>query len=492
MKNKLLLIFLCLIILLAACQPTEPNSPSVENQPTYTPTTIVESPTNIPTVLPEIDSYILDEFPEEQLTIGDPYTPELGNLGYDVQDYQLEIKVDPTYPDQFENQVVISAVSDFPSLEYVSFDFAGFDINDVEVNDEDVDYFRTQYKLLIKLNEPVEEGEEFQVYVNYSGKPDEIPNAFSFSSFVQGAVFPTNDTMAVISEPDGSRRVFPCNDHLLDEAYFSVDIITPPGLMGISNGTLYDTQELDSGETLYRWQSDEVMAPYLLTIAIGNYEVIEYTFDNGLIARNYVLPGTGDSLDSLMGIINEAMTYFEDIFGPYPFDTFGYVINLIEGVSFEAQATIVLAEGMVNEMVAIHEMIHMWLGNWVGLESLQEIWRNEGTTHYFTFLWLYRNDPESLITYFDGIYEDAISRDDLDPLGDLPENNMFGYETYIVGSMMIYKLREEMGDDALLVGFKEYISIYGGGSASDAEFQVVMEDACQCSLDEFFEFWLGP
>jgi aminopeptidase N len=496
-KKKSILLLILLPILLLACNHGEllTEKTIVPPEPTATdlPPTATPTPTQELVVTQDSNNdFSLDDFPLSQLSIGDPYSPELGNLGYNIKEYHLVFNIDPAFPNQFENQATIKAVSDYPSLEYISFDFTGYDIHNVEVNDSDVKFLRTQYKLLIKLNEPIAKNEEFDIFVHYSGKPDDSPTPYSLIKFSQGPIFPTERTMIVISEPDGARKLFPCNDHPRDKAIFTVDIITPSDLIGVSNGNLYDTQLLDTDEIKYRWKSNDKMATYLLTVAVGDYEIEEYTFDNGLIVRNYVLPGTEYYLKEYMPILNEAMTIYEEYFGPYPFETFGHVLHFMDGITLESQATVALSSTMIDENTLLHELVHMWFGNWVSLDSWGEIWRNEGFATYFGKLYLNRDTPNTYGYYMEAIYVDAINRDDLFSLGDLPKNEMFGYESYVVGSAVVYRLREELGDDAFFNGLKNYLNIYGGGTASDAEFQAVMEDACQCSLDEFFSFWLEP
>jgi aminopeptidase N len=46
-----------------------------------------------------------------------------------------------------------------------------------------------------------------------------------------------------------------------------------------------------------------------------------------------------------------------------------------------------------------------------------------------------------------------------------------------------------MGDEAFFNGLRAYFERYGGGTATDAEFQAVMEEAAGVSLDAFFEKW---
>ncbi|HID54296.1 MAG TPA: hypothetical protein EYP41_19940 [Anaerolineae bacterium] len=55
---------------------------------------------------------------------------------------------------------------------------------------------------------------------------------------------------------------------------------------------------------------------------------------------------------------------------------------------------------------------------------------------------------------------------------------------------MIHELRQEVGDEAFFAGLQMYFAEYGGGTASDAQFQAVMEEASGQSLEAFFEKWL--
>ena len=75
----------------------------------------------------------------------------------------------------------------------------------------------------------------------------------------------------------------------------------------------------------------------------------------------------------------------------------------------------------------------------------------------------------------------------LEPLNDLSPGNLFGVESYFKGALMAHALNQEIGTDAFFNGLQIYFERYGGGTASDAEFQAVMEEAAGRSLSDFFE-----
>jgi len=133
----------------------------------------------------------------------------------------------------------------------------------------------------------------------------------------------------------------------------------------------------------------------------------------------------------------------------------------------------------------------MWFGNWVSLDSWSEMWRNEGFATYVSLLWEYRDDPEGLELQIEAIRSAVADNGPQYPLGNPPPESLFGFNTYFKGALLVHELRLEMGDEAFFSGLRAYLEQYGGGTASDAEFQAVMEKAAGKSLDAFFAEWLN-
>ncbi|MCA9974099.1 MAG: hypothetical protein KC413_00060, partial [Anaerolineales bacterium] len=76
------------------------------------------------------------------------------------------------------------------------------------------------------------------------------------------------------------------------------------------------------------------------------------------------------------------------------------------------------------------------------------------------------------------------------PLNAPPPAYLFDYYVYFKGAALLHALRLEMGDEAFFAGLRQYVQLYGGSTASDAEFQAVMETAVGRSLAPFFSEWL--
>ena len=77
------------------------------------------------------------------MSAGDSYIPELGNSGYDVTHYTLQLAVDPA-TEYVEANSTINALSNLTGLSRLSLDFTGFDITSITVDGRAADYWEQE------------------------------------------------------------------------------------------------------------------------------------------------------------------------------------------------------------------------------------------------------------------------------------------------------------------------------------------------------------
>ena len=428
-------------------------------------------------------------------TIGDPYIPELGNAGYDVLHYALQITLDPAQVYVPAAAITLTAASTLEALGRFSLDFIGFNIDALKVNGQDAYWERADGKLIVSPPAPLGLAETFTVEVIYHGEPVSSPSPYVPFDDHLGLVFRTGlNRLYVISEPDGARYWFPCNDHPRDKATFRFEVTAPQGLVGIANGVLVDTaaavpNAFPNGRAgdRFTWEENHPMATYLATAAVGDYVRVEGVSPQGVKLRSYVFPNQRPQMEMLTPTIGEALDWMSELFGPYPFDEFGFVTVNGLGGALETQDMVIL--GALNEEVMIHELAHMWFGDLVSLDSWGEMWRNEGFATYITALWFARDDPGALDATVRN-WERAFEGRDLYPLDDPPPPSLFGLQSYYGGALMVHALRGEIGDEAFFNGLRSYLQRYADSAASDAQFQEEMEAAAGRSLDDFFARWI--
>jgi aminopeptidase N len=429
------------------------------------------------------------------MSVGDSYIPELGNSGYDVTHYTLRLAVDPA-TEYVEGNSTIDALSSLPGLSRLSLDFTGFEIAAVAVDGRAADYWEEDKKLVIQLPEVLAEEQPFTIDISYHGF-----GARETSPYVQfldhlGLHFPDGKSVYVVSEPDGARYWYPANDHPKDKATYRFEITVPISLTAVANGTLVDVEldPLTDGRTgrKFIWEHNKPMAPYLALLAVGDYERLDGLSPNGVLLRHYVFPDLKNDFLDATNDVGRAIDWMSDLLGPYPFDEFGYVTASVPGASMEAQTLVLLSEGMIGSRTAVHELAHMWFGDWVSLESWNEMWRNEGFATYFQYMWATGDDPEALDQHMASVAAAVEENDQNYPLNYPPPEYLFEFDVYQRGSLLVHALRREIGDEGFLRGLRLYFDRYGGGTASDADFRAVMEEASGEELDAFFDGWFPP
>ena len=95
--------------------------------------------------------------------IGDEYYPTLGNGGYDVQHYDLDLFYDPD-DNMLDAAVIITAIAT-QDLTAFNLDFTGFDIVDLRVGDLPATFERNGGELTITPDVTIATGERFDVTI---------------------------------------------------------------------------------------------------------------------------------------------------------------------------------------------------------------------------------------------------------------------------------------------------------------------------------------
>ncbi len=69
-------------------------------------------------------------------------------------------------------------------------------------------------------------------------------------------------------------------------------------------------------------------------------------------------------------------------------------------------------------------------------------------------------------------------------------DNLFGYERYDGGAVVLHALRSELGDDAFFTLLQRWVAENNGTSRTSADFIALAEEVAGRSLTAFFDAWL--
>ena len=465
---------------------------TAEPSPTATPRPL---PTASPRPSPTASPAATDPLPAANAEpgaagIGDPYFPDMGNGGYDALHYDLTLTVNPA-AQQIEGVSLMQARA-IQALSAFYLDFEQLTIEELLVDGAPAAYEHDdEDQLVVTPARPLEAGAEFSVQVTYRGRP--VPSS---DPAVPAGWYWTAGAATVAAEPFGAQTWFPANDHPLDKATFRLEITVPRPLVVASNGLLVETVEEDEATT-YVWQARDPMASYLLTVSIDEYEVHETETADGLPLVSFVPAGGSAGMDAVMGSTAAMIDYFEELFGPYPFETYGVIAvqgQLPGFAALETQTRSLFFDVPLDEDILAHELSHQWFGDSVSLETWQDIWLKEGVATYAELLWLERSQGRAAVNGLVASYYEQMVRGAragfYTPPGRPSPDDLYGFPVYQGGAVVLHALRSRIGDAAFFQTLQTYTERFAYANAGTADLVAVAEEVSGEELSDFMDAWL--
>lgn len=416
----------------------------------------------------------------------EPFFPRAGNVGYDAFSYAAQIDFRPR-SGRIEATAQIELRAE-QRLSRFSLDLHGLTVTAVEVNGARARFNRGRDKLKVDPRVPVPAGAFFRVTVHYEGKPRTVIDP---DGGREGWI-PTYDGAFAVGEPLGTMAWLPCNNVPSDKASFQVELTVPSRLKAVSNGRLLEIAH-GGGRSTYTWREPGPMSPYLALIDIGRG-----TLRSGKIAgrpswtlidplqEKFALP--------VLAKLGEVIRFEEKVFGRYPFETVGSVVDFEPGLGYalETQGRPIYA--FVPDLTTVvHETAHQWFGNSVGLQRWPNIWLNEGFATWAQWYYAEQHGGRSAREIFRALYRVPASNEELwEPPSGHPgtAKNLFATSTYVRGAMALEALRIKIGTEPMLRVLRRWVAAHAFSSANIEEFIEHAERVTGENLGPFFQRWL--
>jgi aminopeptidase N len=437
-----------------------------------------------------------DRYGPGSTTGGDPYFEQAGNGGYDVRHYDLTLAYDPA-TGRLDGTAVITLATT-ADLDSFSLDLRRLTASSVLVDGKAATFQQLPPdnrglggELVVRARPKLKAGTTHQVTVVYGGvpgQPRDIEGAnYGFTSFPDGAF--------VANEPEGASTWYPVNDTPRDKATYDFRITVPQGKTAIANGELVGTPTTVNGRTTFVWRATDPMASYLSTASIGDYVMTTQIGPGGLPIYNFVETGvTGTRLartQAALALQPAMVDFFDDIFGPYPFTSFGAIVddNSV-GYALETQ-TRPIYSSQASESTVAHELAHQWVGDSVTPEQWTDIWLNEGFATYAEWLWGESRGRATTQQQYDDVY--GTPADDefwATPPGDPGAEDLFAAATYDRGAAALQALRAKVGDEDFFTLLRRWATENADGNVTTADFAALAEEVSGQPLEAFFTAWI--
>ena len=430
---------------------------------------------------------------------------------YDVQHYVLRISFDRAKKSiSGDTSVSLKPLKD--GFRRVVLDSVGIMYSSVtlEQSRSPLNYKASKETISIDLDRAYSAGETVTIRFRYSATPKKGIYFVSQQKAEDGLPARTPQIWTQ-GEPDEARHWFPSFDFPSDKATVEQFVTVNASEKVIGNGLLKEKISNADGTVTHHFKMDIPFSTYLVSFVVGDYVSIEETYKQIPLAYN-VYAGTESIVPKAFGRTKDMMKIFEDLTKiDYPFPKYdqtlaatfsGGMENITATTMSDTDIFAVnnpLFEATVEDLVS-HELAHSWFGNLVTCKNWAELWLNEG---FATFMEAaYRERKYGRQSYMLKIMSDAEQFLANDAVNN-KRNGLFNqnagnvsalfdvpYTTYNKGGVVLYMLREEIGDDAFWKGVNLYLTRHRLGNVESSDLQKAMEEASAKKLDWFFDQWV--
>ena len=424
--------------------------------------------------------------------IGDPYYPDSGNGGYEVDHYDISLAYDPSSNHLAATTTVSATVTEPGKLGRFNLDLQPeMTVAAASVNGAAAGFVHQKGELTVTPAVGLPSGTKVTVVVSYAGQPAAIGGGTAGSG--DGGWYRTPSGGAIaIGEPFSGSAWYPVNEHPSDTATYRVTATVPQKWSVISNGVA-ETDALPTppvGSKVFRWSQKQAITSYESTIYIDTFSTVTGTTADGKPIVSAFAPGDGTKDHNLAAQTSKILQVLSSHFGPYPFDAAGGIYtNQVLSFALETATRPVYANWVDLDTV-VHEMTHQWFGDDVVIKRWSDICLNECFASYGPWLWHQDVDGTDL----DAKWVAAMATDSQNrsfwtsPLVAMGPGNEFT-SVYDRGPLAVHALRKQMGETAFAALLKGWPATYGGKPASYDDLVAYASTLAGQDLTAFMGAW---
>ena len=295
---------------------------------------------------------------------------------------------------------------------------------------------------------------------------------------------------------------FPCVDNFTDKATYDVYVTVPTEMSAVCGGNLESNTDNGDGTHTVHYNVPQEIATYHISFVAGNY--VEWTDTYNGMERDipitvYVKPNQINSVPGTFVHVKDIANFYENCFGPYPFNRIGYSVTSVG--CMEHVDNIGITSGVVTgntsqEEYVAHEMSHMWFGNKVTCATAEEMWLNEGFAQFCGVF--YRSDvygeddfQQAMSNKINTITSWCKSESNWIPLNNIPQTMTYDNSAvYNRGAVVVNTMMNYLGRETFLEGLRSYLSTYNYSAASSEQLRDALTEATGIDMHGFFDTYV--
>ncbi|MDD3005249.1 M1 family metallopeptidase [Flavobacterium sp.] len=387
----------------------------------------------------------------------------LERMCFDVQHYDLDIKVDPEK--QFisgSNTISFKMHQESSTIQLDLFE--NMKVDSILFENKKLAFKREFGAVFVSFPSPLKVTDNIlKLQFFYSGNPIIAKNAPWDGGFVFSKDANNKPWIGVAVQGTGASLWYPVKDSQSDEPDRGalIKVAVPNGLMNVSNGRFKGNLDLKNGYTRWDWEVKNPINTYSITLNIGDYVHI-HEKHNDVDLDYYVLRDNKEKTSIHFAEVKPMMDCFESKFGSYPFIEDGYKLIESNYLGMEHQSAVSYGNkyrkgyagrdnsgtgiGMKFDFIIIHESAHEWFGNSITSRDIADMWIHEAFTTYAESVYIECQwGKKKAIEYING--QMKLVQNSSPVIGNYELNNKGSVDMYYKGTLILNTLRNSIDDD---------------------------------------------
>ena len=370
-------------------------------------------------------------------------------------------------------------------------------------------------QLLITLNRKYKSTEKYIIFIDYTAKPDELKVKGSLAiTDAKGLYFINPDGKGdkpiqiwTQGETEASSAWFPTIDKPNQKTTSEISMTVDAKYTSLSNGKLISQKVNKNGTRTDTWKMDLPHSPYLFMMAVGDFKIYKDSY-NGQEVSYYLEPKYAPYAKQIFGKTPDMMKFYGKMLGvEYPWGKYAQIVarDYVSGAMENTSATLhgehvqktereLLDDN--QESTIAHELFHQWFGDYVTAESWSNLTMNESFATFGEVLWHGHDegqDAEDRSRYEKLQNCLRSSKDGVSPpLARFHYGNkedMFDNISYSKGSIILYALKNQMGNAAFFKSLNKYLTTNAFKTGESHQLRLAMEEVTGKDWSPYFNQW---
>ena len=450
---------------LIGCAPSEPSTPLASRAGSST----TVAPTDRPAG-PSIDPALVGAESGH-----DPLFPTLGNAGYDVRTYVIDVETSPI-DNRTTLRVIIEAVAT-QRLGRFSLDYSGITPLSVSVDDVAAAFTELGGKLMVTIPRLVAPGDPFRTVIDIAGRPVAVRG--------DGWAWRGAEQLSAFGIYDAVGTWLPTNADPADKAMIETHVTVPRPYTAIGPGVLISETDVAGGRE-FLWRAGPSNQ---FSIVVRDYEIVDLGEVAGVRLTSYEPNDLPPRQREALNRIPTIFEYLSELYGPFPFESLSVVwVDGLSDTEGPDEGLLKWGPQRLEPTALAHHLTHIWFTVNVTPSTARESYLRAAFANYANLLWIEHADGiEARDGLIATIHAHLGSRTDAPADPSKVADNAGLYER---GPLSLHALRVLVGDDTFFEILRTWVVRYHRQAARVDDFVDLAEQVSGRSLESWRQRWL--